>query len=148
MSNQKQGKQSFIFQDKPTISHWASVAGKKESEGPLSAHFDIKGSDSYWGQKTWEQAEGHMQTLALQTLCKKANMSMDSIDLIISGDLLNQCIGSSFPIRNTDIPHLGLYGACSTMAESLLVASMSVGGGFWDSAIAITSSHFASSERQ
>lgn len=148
MKNQKCGKQSFIFQNQPTITYWASVAGKKESEGPLSAYFDITGEDSYWGKKSWEQAESHMQELALQTLCKKANIEMDSLELIISGDLLNQCIGSSFPIRNTNIPHLGLYGACSTMAESLLTASMAVGGGFLSSAVAMTSSHFASSERQ
>lgn len=148
MTNQKKGKQSFIFHNPPIISHWASVAGKKESEGPLAEYFDITGSDSYWGQKTWEQAESHMQLLALQTLCKKANMDFSALELVISGDLLNQCIGSSFPVRNTNIPHLGLYGACSTMAESLLTASMAVGGGFWNSAVAMTSSHFASSERQ
>ena len=148
MNNQKCGKQSFVFQNKPTITHWASVAGKKESDGPLSAYFDVKGTDPYWGQKTWEQAESRMQELALQTLCKKAGIQFESLELVISGDLLNQCIGSSFPLRNTSIPHLGLYGACSTMAESILTASMAVGGGFWNSAVAITSSHFASSERQ
>ena len=148
MINQKCGKQSFVFHDKPTITHWASVAGKKESEGPLADYFDITGSDAYWGQKTWEQAESHMQLLALQTLCKKAKIPFDSLELVISGDLLNQCIGSSFPLRNTSIPHLGLYGACSTMAEGLLTASMAVGGGFFHSAVAMTSSHFASSERQ
>ena len=89
-----------------------------------------------------------MQELALHTLCKKAGLDFTSLELVISGDLLNQCIGSSFPVRNTTIPHLGLYGACSTMAESLLTAAMAVGGGFWNTAVAMTSSHFASSERQ
>ena len=148
METLKRGRQSFVFNNQPKITYWASVAGKKEAEGPLSDHYDVLGTDSYWGQKSWEQAENHMQQLALQTLCKKAGLDTKSLELIISGDLLNQCIGSSFPIRNSGIPHLGLYGACSTMAEGLVAASMAVGGGFWHSAVALTSSHFASSERQ
>lgn len=148
MEKLKRGKQSFVFQTPPTITHWASVAGKKESEGPLANTYDVTGRDSYWGQKSWEQAENRMQQLALQTLCQKANIDLQSLELVMSGDLLNQCIGSSFPLRNTGVPHLGLYGACSTMAESLLVASMAVGGGFFDCVAAMTSSHFASSERQ
>lgn len=148
MGKLKRGKQSFVFQTPPTITHWASVAGKKESEGPLANTYDVTGRDSYWGQKSWEQAENRMQQLALQTLCQKANIDLQSLELVMSGDLLNQCIGSSFPLRNTGVPHLGLYGACSTMAESLLVASIAVGGGFFDCVAAMTSSHFASSERQ
>ena len=130
------------------ITHWASIAGKKEVEGPLSHTFDIKCRDTYFGQKTWEQAEKHMQQLVLKKLMSKARITESDIGLVFSGDLLNQCIGSSFSLRNTGIPHLGLYGACSTMAESLLLASMAVGGGFSDSVVAMTSSHFASSERQ
>jgi stage V sporulation protein AD len=148
MANQKRGKRSFVPAIQPVITTWASVAGKKESEGPLSGYFDIVNKDTYFGQTTWEQAEKRMQQLALQTLADKACMSMQEFELVLSGDLLNQCIGSSFTLRNTGIPHLGLYGACSTMAESLLVASMVVGGGFADRVVAMTSSHFASSERQ
>ena len=148
MANQKRGRQSFILSDPPVITHWASVAGKKESEGPLAHTFDIKSQDTYFGQKTWEQGEKQMQKLALGKLAEKANMKLEDFDLVFSGDLLNQCIGSSFTLRNLGIPHLGLYGACSTMAESLLLSSMAVGGGFADNAVAITSSHFASSERQ
>lgn len=148
MANQKRGRQSFLLSDPPVITHWASVAGKKESEGPLAHTFDIKSQDTYFGQKTWEQGEKQMQKLALGKLAEKANMKLEDFDLVFSGDLLNQCIGSSFTLRNLGIPHLGLYGACSTMAESLLLSSMAVGGGFADNAVAITSSHFASSERQ
>ena len=148
MVNQKRGKQSFLLNNPPVITAWASIAGKKESEGPLGTYFDVVRSDSYFGQKTWEQAEKQMQMLALQTLSKKANISQRDFGLVFSGDLLNQCIGSSFTLRNTGIPHLGLYGACSTMAESLLMASMAVSGGFSDNVVAMTSSHFASSERQ
>ena len=148
MAKYKQGRQSFRLEEPPVITTWASIAGKKEVEGPLSHTFDIKCRDTYFGQKTWEQAEKHMQQLILNKLVSKAGISQTEIDIVFSGDLLNQCIGSSFSLRNTGIPHLGLYGACSTMAESLLMASMAVGGGFSDKVVAMTSSHFASSERQ
>ena len=148
MPNQKCGRQSFRLDQSPVITAWASVAGKKESEGPLCAHFDVTNKDAYFGQKTWEQAEKQMQATALQTLSEKAKLPQTDFDVVFSGDLLNQCIGSSFTLRNAGIPHLGLYGACSTMAESLLMASMAVGGGFFHNAVAMTSSHFASSERQ
>ena len=148
MAANKRGRQSFILESPPVITAWVSVAGKKEVEGPLSHTFDIKCRDTYFGQKTWEQAEKYMQQLALKKLADKAKMNQQDFGLVFSGDLLNQCIGSSFTLRNTGIPHLGLYGACSTMAESLLLSSMAVGGGFADNAVAMTSSHFASSERQ
>ena len=148
MAINKRGHQSFVLPQLPVIAAWASVAGKKESEGPLAHTFDHTSQDTYFGQKTWEQAEKHMQQMALDILAKKANMKKTDFDLVLSGDLLNQCIGSSFSLLNTNIPHLGLYGACSTMAESLLTASMAVGGGFADKVVAQTSSHFASSERQ
>jgi len=148
MVNQKCGKQSFTLENPPVITAWASVAGKKESEGPLGKTFDITQSDSYFGQKTWEQAEKRMQQLALQKLCEKSGIRVNDIGLVYSGDLLNQCIGSSFTLRNTGIPHIGLYGACSTMAESLMLASMTVSAGYSDRVVAMTSSHFASSERQ
>ena len=148
MSVNKRGKQSFILPQLPVICHWASVVGKKESEGPLAHTFDVFSRDTKFGQKTWEQAEKRMQQMALEKLAEKAHMKTSDFDLVLSGDLLNQCIGSSFSLRNTGIPHLGLYGACSTMAESLLTASMVVGGGFADKVVAMTSSHFASSERQ
>ena len=148
MANNKRGRQSFILPQMPVITAWASVAGKKESEGPLAHCFDVTSQDTYFGQKTWEQAEKQMQKLALDTLMKKAGISRQQVGLVFSGDLLNQCIGSSFTLRNTGIPHLGLYGACSTMAESLLLGAMAVSGGFSDRVIAMTSSHFASSERQ
>ena len=148
MVNQKVGKQSFQLSKPPIITSWASIAGKKESEGPLSSYFDITSQDTYFGQKTWEQGERKMQQNVLHTLARKAQITTKDFGLVLSGDLLNQCIGSSFSLRNMDIPHLGLYGACSTMAESLLIGAMVVGGGFSDRVVAMTSSHFASSERQ
>lgn len=148
MPNMKRGKQSFRLENPPVITCWASVAGKKESEGPLGKLFDQTDPDPHFGQKTWEQGEKRMQQLALEHLLQKSKITDETLDAVFSGDLLNQCIGSSFTLRNRKIPHLGLYGACSTMAESILLASMAVGGGFLDHAVAMTSSHFASSERQ
>ena len=148
MQNYKRGKQSFVLSHPVTIQTWASVAGKKEKEGPMGPLYDISNNDSYFGQKTWELAESEMQRLAVETILKKSDLQSDQIGVVCSGDLLNQCIGSSFTLKNQNIPHLGLYGACSTMAESLLIASMIVAGGFSDRVIAMTSSHFASSERQ
>ncbi len=148
MAKSKRGKSSFLFSSRPVITSWASIAGKKEAEGPLANTYDKTSADTLFGQKTWEQAEKKMQELSLKTLLEKAGLHTWEIDLVFSGDLLNQCIGSSFSLRNMNIPHLGLYGACSTMAESLLLAALSVDGGFADRVVALTSSHFASSERQ
>lgn len=145
--NQK-GRRSFILPERPVLAAWSSIVGKKEAEGPLGACFDRRETDDYFGQKTWEKAESHMQSLAMSTLLEKARLKPPEIDLVCSGDLLNQCISSSFSLRNTGMPALGLYGACSTMAEGLLVSAMAVGGGFVRRAVAMTSSHFASSERQ
>lgn len=148
MASNKIGTRSFRPAQPVSISAWASVAGKKESAGPLGHRFDITCEDTKFGEKTWEQAEKAMQQLALKKLLEKAGKSDSELELVLSGDLLNQCIGSSFTLRNTGIPHIGLYGACSTMAESLMLAAMVVGGGYFDHVAAMTSSHFASSERQ
>lgn len=148
MANQKRGKHSIEFAHKPIITAWASIAGKKEAMGPLGHGFDVTQNDAHFGEESWEQGEKKMQQMALETLAAKSGMQQTDFELVFSGDLLNQCIGSSFTLRNTGIPHLGLYGACSTMAESLLLASMTVAGGYFDKVVAMTSSHFASSERQ
>ncbi len=148
LADHKRGKQSFVLPSPVIIQAWCSVAGKKEGQGPLAKEYDLIQPDSYFGQKTWEQAEKQMQLTALNTLLEKSGKAWEEIDGVFSGDLLNQCIGSSFTLRNSGVPHIGLYGACSTMAESMLTASMAVGGGFLRSAVAMTSSHFASSERQ
>jgi stage V sporulation protein AD len=144
----KRGKRSFLLPNRPVITAWASVAGKKESEGPLNKYFDMTFQDTYFGEKTWEQAEKKMQQLALERLLTKSGLDKKDVGVVYSGDLLNQCIGSSFSLNNTGMPHVGLYGACSTMAESLMLAGMCVDGGYSDRVIAMTSSHFAGSERQ
>lgn len=144
----KTGKQSFTFNTPVYVTAWASTCGKMEAAGPLKGCFDTVVTDPYVGENTWEQAEKKLQQLTLRTLETKAGLQKSEINAVFSGDLLNQCISSSVALNNMSIPHLGLYGACSTMAESLLIASIAVGGGFLENAIAMTSSHFASSERQ
>ena len=148
MATNKRGTRSFQPPQAPVLTAWASVAGKKEAQGPLGSCFDYTDTDTHFGEKSWEKAECRMQSKALELLLQKAGRREREIDLIFSGDLLNQCISSSFALRNTKLPSLGLYGACSTMAESLLLATMAVSGGFADRVVAMTSSHFASSERQ
>ena len=142
------GRQSIVFAHPPAVCAFAAVAGKKESQGPLADQFDCTDPDTYFGQQTWEKAENRMQQLALQTALKKGNLRDRDLDVVFSGDLLNQCIGSSFTLRDTGIPALGLYGACSTMAESLLLAGACVSAGYARYAAGLTSSHFAASERQ
>lgn len=148
MDTKHLGRQTVRFDFPPSILAAASVVGKKEGEGPLKAYFDQISQDTKFGQTTWEKAESQMQSLALQAALKKATLAPSQVDMLFAGDLLNQCIGTSFALRGTDIPFYGLYGACSTMAESLSLASMAVEGGFANHAAALTSSHFASAERQ
>lgn len=142
------GKQSIRFDNHPAILSSAAVVGKKEGMGPLSSDFDYISNDTKFGQSSWEKAESKMQELALDRARDKIGLNNSDIDILFAGDLLNQCIGSSFSLRGTGIPFLGLYGACSTMAESLLLASIVIDGGYASTAAALTSSHFASAERQ
>lgn len=148
MDRIKRGRQSFALKNSPVIRQWASAVGKKEAEGPLVKYFDVVQTQTYFGAKTWEQAENNLQKIALETLKTKANITDSDIDVIFSGDLLNQCVASAFPVNNTGIPHLGVYGACSTMAETLLMSALAVQSGYAKNAVAITSSHFATAERQ
>ena len=142
------GKQSMIFDRCPSILATAAIGGKKEQEGPLAAYFDYTNTDTKFHQTTWENAESKMQELALEHAKRKIGIKDDNIDVLFAGDLLNQCISSSYSMRNTGIPLMGLYGACSTMAESLCLAGMMVNAGYADLAAAMSSSHFATAERQ
>ena len=148
MESNHRGRRSIVFPQLPAILAYASVAGKKEAQGPLRTSFDLTSDDTSFGQKTWEKAETQMQKQALRIALNKAKLEESALDAAFLGDLLNQCIGSTFSLRNSEVPAFGLYGACSTMAESLLLAGMAVSGGFCRRALAMTSSHFASSERQ
>lgn len=148
MRNLHRGRQSVVFDEPPNIVSAASVVGKKEGEGPLGKWFDVVNTDTKFGQKTWEMAETELQKQTLTIALQKANLEREQVDMVFVGDLLNQCIGSSFALRQTGLPTLGLYGACSTMALSLLLSGMSVCGGFAKTAVAMSSSHFAAAERQ
>ncbi len=148
MSNRHCGRQSMVFSAQPSVISYASVVGKKEGEGPLREYFDEIHEDTKFGQDSWEQAESQMQVLALDKALKKCGKKPADLDLIFAGDLLNQCIGSGFSMRAAGVPFYGLYGACSTMAESLSLAAMAVDGEYARCAVALTSSHYASAERQ
>ncbi|MCI8477041.1 MAG: stage V sporulation protein AD [Oscillospiraceae bacterium] len=148
MTTKKLGRQTVAFASPPSIAGHANVVGKKEGEGPLADTFDHIEQDDTFGEKSWEKAESTMQKMALAAALDKAKQSASSMDYLFAGDLLNQCIGSSFAVRGQDIPFYGLYGACSTMAEGLSLASMMLDGGFGAWAAAVTSSHFCSAERQ
>ncbi len=126
----------------------ASVVGGKEHAGPLGAHFDFFNENDRFGQTTWEMAESEMQRMALAAALGKAKLQASDVDFLLAGDLLNQCVGSAYGLLSYDIPYLGLYGACSTSAEGLLLASAMVGAGYAHTAAVVTSSHNAAAERQ
>ncbi len=142
------GKRTIIFENKPRVLGYAAVVGSKEGQGPLSAEFDNIYEDASMGLKSFEKAESELQRMAVLAALKKAKLNPENIDCIFAGDLLNQCIGSSFGIMDLCIPFVGLYGACSTMALSLLNAATYVDSGAATHAVAVTSSHFCSAERQ
>ena len=142
------GKRTIIFENKPRIISYGSVVGKKEHEGPLSNEFDAYTTDSFFGEKSFEKAESKLQKTAVQTALDKAGLTPDDIDNIFAGDLLNQCIGSSFGLRSFGIPFIGLYGACSTMALSAGLAAVFIDSGAAKKTVSVTSSHFCSAERQ
>lgn len=148
METKRMGAQTVALTCPPAVAGYASVVGKKEGNGPLAASFDHIEQDDSFGEKTWEKAESAMQRLALSMALNKAGLAAPALDYIFAGDLLNQCIGTGFALRGQDIPFYGLYGACSTMAESLSLAALMIDGGFASHAAALTSSHFCSAERQ
>ena len=131
-----------------SIASWASVVGKVESDGPYGDEFDEVVEDNKGGAETWEQAEAQLQNKSLKHALDKVNLTPENMDLIVAGDLLNQCTGSSYGLKDFYIPFLGVYGACSTFAESLLIAAALVNAGYVENCAAVTSSHFSSAERQ
>lgn len=142
------GKYTIVYENEPVIAGFGSVAGKKESEGPLKNYFHKIEYDTRMGCDTWEQAESKLQTQAIKTALEKSQISGEDIQIAFGGDLLNQCISTSYSIRGFCIPFLGQYGACSTMVQSLLMAGLMVDGSYAKNALAVTSSHFCSAERQ
>ena len=148
MGTKRQGRYTVMFEKPPIIRSYAAVVGEKEAEGPLGAYFDTVCEDPMMGQDSWEEAEGQLQYTAVLKALDKAFLRPEDIDYLFAGDLLGQAIATSFGVMELQIPHFGLYGACSTMGESLSLASMAVDGGFASRVVAVTSSHFASAEKQ
>lgn len=144
----QKGTQSVQFDQAPYILSSASVVGKKEGEGPLGGLFDMVGADDLFGEDTWEAAESTLQKEAATLAIGKAGISKEEIRYIFGGDLLGQSIATTFGLMELNIPLFGLYGACSTAGESLSLAAMAVAAGFGDQVLAVTSSHFASAEKQ
>ena len=126
----------------------SSAVGKKEKEGPLGDLFDFSDPTDRFGQKTWERSESEMQRIVFSGAAGKLGIGEEDIDAVFAGDLLNQCVGSAYGLLQFDIPYFGLYGACSTCAEGLTLAAMTVSAGLYRRAASVTSSHNASAERQ
>lgn len=126
----------------------SSAVGKKEKEGPLGDLFDFSDPTDRFGQKTWERSESEMQRIVFSGAAGKLGIGEEDIDAVFAGDLLNQCVGSAYGLLQFDIPYFGLYGACSTCAEELTLAAMTVSAGLYRRAASVTSSHNASAERQ
>lgn len=144
----KINRNTFLTDNSPSIKAFASIAGSKESEGPIGTCFDKIETDSYFGQDTWEKAESELQKQTVGLAISKAGLKDADIDYILSGDLINQCIGTTYGLRSLNIPFLGIYGACSTMAEGLLLGSLLTDSGIGGNIAAATSSHFSTAERQ
>lgn len=141
-------KATTIFRQPPSVITSAAVGGKTENEGPYGAYFDKINNDPYFTRMTYEEGESQLQKQAVRIALEKAELKEEDIDVLIGGDLLNQCVGTTYGIRDYNLPFLGIYAACSTMSEGLLLASMLAAGGYADISMAVTSSHFCTAERQ
>ena len=143
----KIGKQTIKFDTPPTITECSSIVGPKEANGPLAKYFDKTLEDEFWGEKTWEKAESKIIKENVSLVISKAGIATNEIDCVFAGDLLNQCISSSFGLRDENIPFFGVFGACSTFVESMSLGTIAVEG-FANNVLCATSSHFCSAEKQ
>ncbi|HHW49423.1 MAG TPA: stage V sporulation protein AD [Clostridiaceae bacterium] len=148
MAEKSAGNRTVKLKSHVSIVSAASIVGPKEGMGPLGRYFDVIIEDEMWGEKSWEKAESKLVKETISKILNKSKKSPADINFVISGDLLNQCIGSNFGLRDSGIPFLGIYGACSTMGESMIIGSMLIDGGFADNVVCMTSSHFCSAEKQ
>ncbi len=142
------GERSVAFLRYPYIQGYSSIAGKKESEGPLGSCFDEIEPDEYFGKESFEKGESEMLKRCIESAFSKISKKPSEADTLFSGDLLNQCVSSIYAIRDLNVPYFGIYGACSTMAEGLLLSALSVASGFSRLSANATSSHFCTAERQ
>jgi len=146
--NKRLGERTLKFETMPYIIGYAGVAGKSEKEGPLGDYFDLTFDDDLWEEKTWELTERKMFLNAVKIASARANLNISDINFLFGGDLLNQIITAGFAARELSVPFIGLYGACSTMAESILAGSVFIEAGFADHVACATASHMATAERQ
>ena len=142
------GKQTVILENPPSIIATSSIVGPKEAEGPLGGYFDVTTEDELWEEETWEKAESKFVKETIKAALTNAKLQAKDIQFIFAGDLLNQLTGTTFGIRDFNIPYFGVFGACSTMSESMALGAMTIDGGFADYVIAATSSHFCGAEKQ
>ena len=142
------GKQTIKLENTPKILDTSSIVGPKEFAGPLSSYFDLHTDDIFVGEKSFEKGESQLMNLCLNHLLSKNGFAPENIDYVFAGDLLNQCISSAYCIRDFNAAFFGLYGACSTFCEALTLSSLFVNAGYASKAVAVTSSHFCSAERQ
>lgn len=142
------GKSSIQFEHPPIITSAASIVGQTEGEGPLASFFDRVEPDPMFGKKSWEEAESELQRMTVQKCLKKAGREAEEVRYLFAGDLLGQIVASSFGVESFEIPFFGLYGACSTMGEAMMLGAMAADAGYADRVLALASSHFASAERQ
>ena len=145
---QKIGTQTIKFDTPPSILDTACIVGPKEADGPLSKYFDKCLEDEFWGEKTWEKAESKIIRETVNSVIAKSGIASDKIDFCFAGDLLNQCISSSFGLRESNIPFFGIFGACSTCVESLCLGSVFIEGNAANHTLCAASSHFCSAEKQ
>lgn len=145
---EKLGKQTIKFNNPPTILSTACIVGPKEGQGPLAKYFDKSLEDEFWGEETWEKAESKIIKETVNMAITKSEIPASNIDYCFAGDLLNQCISSSFGLRDLNIPFLGIFGACSTFVEGLVMSSVFIDGGAGNNSLCAASSHFCSAEKQ
>ncbi len=148
MAEKRLGTQTIKLSSPPSIISAYSIVGPKEGEGPLGKYFDTIVDDEFWGEQTWEKSETKIARECVANCISKVKLSYEDINYILAGDLINQCTPSTFGSRDTNIPFLGLFGACSTFVEGISIGSMLIDGGFADNLLCATSSHFCSAEKQ
>ena len=144
----KLGKHTLQLTTPPTILETAAIVGPKESNGPLAEYFDKCIEDEFWGEDSWEKAESKFVKETVNTVLEKSGVAAKDIDYVFAGDLLNQCISSSFAMRDSNMPFFGLFGACSTFVEGLCIGSVFMDSGACNNVLCATSSHFCSAEKQ
>lgn len=144
----KVGNQSYILENPVAIVNTATIVGPKEKDGPLSEFFDKCIDDEFWGEETWEKAESKFVKETSNLVINKSGIPVNQIDFCFAGDLINQCISSSFGLKDLNIPFFGVFGACSTFVESNLLGAMAIDGNFAENVLCCSSSHFCSAEKQ